>query len=260
MVAGGYVDNNMAVGYMKACENMGLDPKDPSWVIEGGKCTLHPWQVIGADWLRRAHRDGGISPLLADDCGLGKTIQALAALYADFLDADAGKILPPYGPSLIVAPGIIAINWINDNAQLLRNGLSLWLWQGRQVDAGSSVSVPKSRILDKNDQEMRQWIDSLDQNDPKTMRQVVVTTYGTGPIRSLYVNGRYAHAVAKERSEAKARDLQARRDEEARFLDTDIDAMDDDAGEQAGTIETPETPEDRWTCSLAGRPPPHLFG
>ena len=74
--------------------------------------------MIGADWLQHSKRDGGINPLLGDDCGLGKTIQGLGAIYADYVDAKEGRLKWPDKPSMILAPRILAPNWVNDNKTL----------------------------------------------------------------------------------------------------------------------------------------------
>ncbi|MCP4699772.1 MAG: DEAD/DEAH box helicase, partial [Gammaproteobacteria bacterium] len=61
---------------------------------------LRDYQEDGFNWLSRlAH--WGVGACLADDMGLGKTIQALAAILAR----------APQGPSLIIAPTSVCMNW-----------------------------------------------------------------------------------------------------------------------------------------------------
>lgn len=50
----------------------------------------HPGRLVAA-----FKRDGDINPFLADDCGLGKTVQALAAIYADYLEPKRASLRVP---------------------------------------------------------------------------------------------------------------------------------------------------------------------
>ncbi len=64
------------------------------------QAELRDYQVEGFNWLSRlAH--WGVGACLADDMGLGKTIQALAVIVNH----------APNGPSLVVAPTSVCINW-----------------------------------------------------------------------------------------------------------------------------------------------------
>jgi hypothetical protein len=259
MIAGGYTQNKLAAEYMQACEHLGLNPDDPSWMIDQGaneakKATLHPWQVIGADWLRRSKRESDINPLLADDCGLGKTIQTLAAIYADYLDAKAGRLQGPFKPTLIVAPRILSTNWIDDNKDLLHGALEMYLWQGRAVDMGTAL-VEKKSILDLKDTEMANWTDSLDENDPETLRKVIVSSYGTGNVRSLYLNGEKAQ-LQSQRAAAAKRELLARlaKGEAAAASPADetldADQLEDLADEDDEDVE--DKAGDVWSSTLKG--------
>ena len=64
------------------------------------QAELRDYQVDGYNWLARlAH--WGVGACLADDMGLGKTVQGLALLVER----------APKGPSLIVAPTSVCLNW-----------------------------------------------------------------------------------------------------------------------------------------------------
>jgi SNF2 family DNA or RNA helicase len=72
-------------------------------VPDNFKAELRNYQLEGFNWLSQlAH--WGVGACLADDMGLGKTIQALAVI----LDRSKN------GPSLVVAPSSVAINWIKE--------------------------------------------------------------------------------------------------------------------------------------------------
>jgi superfamily II DNA or RNA helicase len=79
-----------------------LDPPIPSTL----QAELRDYQVDGFRWLARlAHM--GMGACLADDMGLGKTVQALALI----LNRAAA------GPTLVVAPLSVTINWIEECAR-----------------------------------------------------------------------------------------------------------------------------------------------
>ncbi len=94
---------------------LSLIPQIPSTF----KAVLRDYQIEGFQWLARlAHL--GLGACLADDMGLGKTIQALAILLKR----------APDGPSLVVAPTSVCMNWVSEanrfaptiNVNLLANG------------------------------------------------------------------------------------------------------------------------------------------
>ena len=79
-----------------------LDPVLPSTF----KASLRDYQREGFLWLMRLSR-WGVGACLADDMGLGKTVQALAAILAN----------APDGPSLVVAPTSVRMNWRDEAAR-----------------------------------------------------------------------------------------------------------------------------------------------
>ncbi|MCP4693360.1 MAG: DEAD/DEAH box helicase, partial [Desulfobacterales bacterium] len=80
---------------LRGAEN--LEPETPSTL----RAELRDYQTRGFHWLARlAH--WGVGACLADDMGLGKTLQALAMLIK----------FAPDGPSLVIAPTSVCINWI----------------------------------------------------------------------------------------------------------------------------------------------------
>ncbi|MCX7082750.1 MAG: DEAD/DEAH box helicase [Methylococcales bacterium] len=76
-----------------------LNPQPPS-TLQG---ELRDYQREGFQWMMRlAH--WGAGACLADDMGLGKTVQALALILSR----------APQGPSLILAPTSVCINWLEE--------------------------------------------------------------------------------------------------------------------------------------------------
>jgi len=89
----------------------------------GLNATLRPYQAKGVEWLMRmAHWAPGAC--LADDMGLGKTIQALALL-----------LHRAEGPSLVVAPASVMINWRRELERFAPSLRPRLYWgPGRSVD------------------------------------------------------------------------------------------------------------------------------
>lgn len=240
MLTGGWADNGCAPDYKTACANLHMDPKDPHYMVDGVKCSLKPWQVIGVDWLRSCRALSGINPLLADDCGLGKTLQGLGGVYAEYLKA---KSLPPeeqvgpYRPTLILCPRILALNWLADNKNLLNNGLEVFMWAGRAADAGDLID--HDRIIDGTVEDLAKTIKRLDPADPETARKVFVTSYNTGWQRGLLQDGGRVKTEKDKKAEAEDKRAEAeaklnskiRRAVNRRAIP---DPDDEDAAEQQG--------------------------
>jgi superfamily II DNA or RNA helicase len=80
-------------------EIQNLEPELPSTL----QAELRDYQLDGFRWLARlAH--WGVGACLADDMGLGKTLQALAVILTR----------APQGPTLIVAPTSVCMNWLSE--------------------------------------------------------------------------------------------------------------------------------------------------
>ncbi|QXE92220.1 ATP-dependent helicase [Geomonas subterranea] len=70
------------------------------------QAELRGYQVEGFNWLNRLAY-WGVGACLADDMGLGKTVQALAQILS----------MAPQGPSLVVAPTSVCLNWDSEAAR-----------------------------------------------------------------------------------------------------------------------------------------------
>ncbi len=80
-------------------EAQNLQPKLPSTL----QAELRDYQLEGFQWLARlAH--WGVGACLADQMGLGKTVQALAVILTRAHE----------GPTLIVAPTSVCLNWVSE--------------------------------------------------------------------------------------------------------------------------------------------------
>ncbi len=66
--------------------------------------TLREYQRRGVAWLRFLE-NMGLNPCLADDMGLGKSVQVIARLLGERMDTD------DHGPTLLIAPTSVLANW-----------------------------------------------------------------------------------------------------------------------------------------------------
>lgn len=107
-------DNSIEELVQKIKESESLEPQIPANL----NATLRDYQYEGFRWITRMNH-WGAGACLADDMGLGKTIQAIT-----FLLHKAQE-----GPSLVVAPASVIMNWKNEiarfaptlNTQILNN-------------------------------------------------------------------------------------------------------------------------------------------
>lgn len=77
--------------------------------------TLRPYQRFGYAWLHE-HRHLGLGACLADDMGLGKSIQAIALLLREKAEAERptggnGSMPPAPKPTLLICPTSLLGNW-----------------------------------------------------------------------------------------------------------------------------------------------------
>ena len=92
-------DKHWKAHIRKLKEAQDLQPQLPSTL----QAELRDYQIDGFNWLARlAH--WGVGACLADDMGLGKTLQALSVILTH----------APEGPTLIVAPTSVGMNWIDE--------------------------------------------------------------------------------------------------------------------------------------------------
>lgn len=97
------------------------DPRTFQELPEGLIADLYPYQKTGFQWLSRI-ADEGLGCILADQMGLGKTVQVIAL----FLRAAVHH----NGPSLVIAPATLLENWRRELFRFAPS-LSVLLHQGR---------------------------------------------------------------------------------------------------------------------------------
>jgi len=104
----------------------------PSPLPHGLRAELRPYQAEGFGWLAFLwrHQLGGV---LADDMGLGETVQCLA------LVQHVAEQQSPSGPFLVVAPTSVVPNWVSEVARFTP-GLSVRRVSATEATGGTSVA------------------------------------------------------------------------------------------------------------------------
>ena len=89
---------------------------------EGLSLQLLPFQLEGLDWLLKQEQQERFSGgILADEMGMGKTIQTIALLLAE----------PRGKPNLVIAPTVALMQWKQEIETHTNNGLSVCLFYGQ---------------------------------------------------------------------------------------------------------------------------------
>lgn len=69
------------VSYEHACRQLKLNPDEPKFPADKPSLTLNAWQVGGLRWGIRQELGPVHGGIIADACGIGKTIQMLAIIH-----------------------------------------------------------------------------------------------------------------------------------------------------------------------------------
>jgi SNF2-related domain len=108
-----------------------LDPKDSS----AGALVLKPWQVTGAAWMDQSEDSFIHGGVVADDCGLGKTILTLYHIYHGYqkkLAAKEAGLAVDFRPTLIVCPAGLIDVWYSEWNTLFRDKLIMRQFYGSE--------------------------------------------------------------------------------------------------------------------------------
>ncbi|KAK4235222.1 hypothetical protein C8A03DRAFT_18001 [Achaetomium macrosporum] len=135
---------------------------DGRWKLTGLKSTLYNHQLVGVSWMLRQEfsPDGPYGGILADQMGLGKTVQVLATMCANRPtreDIEAGRHI-----TLIVAPATAIDQWEREITKhcessfisrihhyRARQNLENWMWTSAQVILASYNEVANAYPSEK---------------------------------------------------------------------------------------------------------------
>lgn len=94
----------------------------------GMTINLLPFQLEGINWLTKQEKSEWGGGILADEMGMGKTIQMIGLFMSDYHEAK--------GPALVVAPTVAIMQWRNE-INKYTPGMNVLMWHGlkRERDA-----------------------------------------------------------------------------------------------------------------------------
>ena len=185
------IKNLIEPTYAEACPVFGLDPHADNPAIEihqvgapALRFTPKPWQIIGAAWIHAMEGTLGHA-LLADDCGIGKTLTLLTHVYEALRRAKSGRLKGPFKPTMVIVPTVVVASWFSEIQKHFGTGMVVKVWHGSKSDANASLLGLKEATLGSKAEDLVQFVETLDPMNPMTAVTVVLTSYVTGFARGL---------------------------------------------------------------------------
>lgn len=139
---------------------------------------------MGAAWILGQEQDVIGGGIVADDCGVGKTVTTLTAILAAArrLESTAAAATT-FQPTLILAPSIVVDVWFAECQQFFPDLTMFRYFETRHKVSNLTL---RERVLPPAPAALRQWLaDECPSNDPATARKIVVSSYTTWWQRTL---------------------------------------------------------------------------
>ncbi|KAF5679460.1 hypothetical protein FHETE_877 [Fusarium heterosporum] len=205
------------------CNDLGIDTEDIDWRegirlphMDEDAPAAKPHQITGANWICDTLNSPIRAAILADECGIGKTLQIGIALLIHYLRVKAAirdgtfRPLDPsrkFRPSIIFCPSSATISHqiVEEFSKWFRRFFRLKLCHGYRLTCEDDFIRP---FILNNEDELQDWVDTKAKahEDPeaclchlyvkiftdlfhKTLRSIVIVTYSTA-IRRMTFSGR----------------------------------------------------------------------
>jgi SNF2 family DNA or RNA helicase len=177
--------------YASACERLRLDPKEPRVSVEDGEgVLLNPWQVMGVAWAVE-QEDGPIrGGLIADACGIGKTIQMLSviALTLEWTKHDVKthpELKIAYRPTLVLCPSAVVEVWFSE---IRKHFPQLKAYRWFEHAEKQNLAHIRDATLPTKAEELKHWMkEKLPQDNINSIAAVIISSYDTACLRGLVV-------------------------------------------------------------------------
>jgi hypothetical protein len=144
--------------------------------------ALQPWQPSAITWLLHQLENPLRGGILADGCGLGKTLTSLCLVHYSIERSVKKNPQADFGATLIVVPAKVILQWVSQIEQYFGGLFKIWIFWG----TSEHISNPrrKGRTISSTD-ELLEKLENLDEKDPQTAYNIVVTTYDTMRQRTI---------------------------------------------------------------------------
>jgi SNF2 family DNA or RNA helicase len=185
--------------YTDASKIFDQGPEGPT--ING--LLLKPWQVIGVAWMLEQELQPLRGGIVADGCGLGKTLQTLAFLHCTLVRDRRAMKLQPHRPTLVLVPTGVIDTWVTEWARFFKNSLDLRVYHSIKRSRGTTknISITSNELEDL-------WMEGgkAHYRNFEAREVVVLTSYETWTRRcESGWAGRFARVICDEGHKLKNR-------------------------------------------------------
>ncbi|KAF4995405.1 hypothetical protein FGRMN_5189 [Fusarium graminum] len=188
------------------CNDLGIDTENIDWKegirlphMDEDAPAAKPHQITGANWVCETLNSPIRAAILADDCGIGKTLQIGIALLINYLRVKAsirdGTFRPldssrKFRPSIIFCPSSATISHqiVEEFSKWFGQFFRVKLCHGYRLKEGDDFIRP---FILNNTDELQHWVNEKARahEDPETLRSIVIVTYMTA-IRRMTFSGK----------------------------------------------------------------------
>ncbi|KAJ5209980.1 Helicase C-terminal [Penicillium cf. griseofulvum] len=159
---------------VSAPREAGQPPPPPPNSFELAPTYLKPWQVTALGWMHLQESDPLHGGILADACGLGKTLTALSLIWT------TNRLLPmvhappgTFAPSLVLVPNALVDTWTSEIDKHFGDALQLILFFGSTTR--TSDHRRKTQIV-ATLEELHKTLNKLSSSDSLTGHTIVLSS------------------------------------------------------------------------------------
>ncbi|RSM20314.1 hypothetical protein CDV31_000809 [Fusarium ambrosium] len=178
------------------CQQIGI----PDWRNLRMSCmdpdapAAKPRQIVGAWWIYQRLTSPLRAAILADECGIGKTLQIGLALAIDCFRTgqaivEGTRNIAPgernFKPSVIFCPGVVVPQTFRELRKWFGPFFDIRVAYGNHMNRPDPAMNP---FILNNAEEVKAWVDECErgQENPMTMRKILLTSYPTAVFRMVY--------------------------------------------------------------------------
>lgn len=187
--------------YREACARLNLDPLHPTIGSKEHRIPMKPWQVTGLDYLLNLVPPTLRAHILADDCGLGKTLLTLELEHRQKLrqlEKHANGEAADLRPSIIWCPANIMGVWLKEYERLYADKFKIrvYAWSAATL----SSSDPRFKFMIDHRELAHNLLTpggSLHRDNPEAVLTTIICPYQTWASRTLIRKTTYDETLAR---------------------------------------------------------------